>query len=230
MKPVFDSFTEPQIDRRKMLLGALFCTAAGVAAWRMPRKHLDYLGNQKLEDVVPRTIGRWSFLAASGLVVPPQDQLRDAIYSQLLTRVYSDGRSPPIMLLVAQSGSQTGILQVHRPEFCYTASGYRISSVVRHPIAVGSTVLPASGMDATNGGATEHVVYWTRVGDRIPTSWSQQKLAVAELNLKGFIPDAMLVRVSTVGQDADAARASINEFVKTMIASIQPERRSVFIA
>ena len=43
MKPVIGSFTEPQLDRRKLLLGLLFCSAAGAAAWRKPTRHVDYL-------------------------------------------------------------------------------------------------------------------------------------------------------------------------------------------
>src|SRR5258708_37147087 len=101
MKPIVGSFAQPHVDRRKVLLGLLFCSAAGLAAWRQPNKHLDYLGGQKLDKLVPKTIGRWEFVAASGLVIPPNDQLVQALYSQLLTRVYADGVNPPVMLLVA---------------------------------------------------------------------------------------------------------------------------------
>jgi EpsI family protein len=230
VKPVFDSFTEPTTDRRKLLLGLLFCSAAGLAAWRQPDERLDYLGAEKLEDLVPKKIGRWNFVAASGLVVPPEDQLADAVYSQLLTRVYWDGRSAPIMLLVAQSASQTGFLQIHRPDFCYTASGYQITPITPHPIDVGPKTIVTSSMDANAGGPTEHVVYWTRVGNQMPGSWRQQKLAVAEQNLKGVIPDAILVRVSTVTEDGAAATKAIDEFVASMIASVPASRRSVFVA
>jgi len=150
MKPVFDSFTEPQADRRKFLLGLLFCSAAGLAAARRPTKHLDYLGHQRLDELVPKSIGRWKFVTASGLVVPPNDELSNALYSQQLTRVYSDGQNPPIMLLLAQNGSQTGFLQVHRPETCYTAGGYQISELARHPIRLGSKVLVANSIDASS--------------------------------------------------------------------------------
>lgn len=230
MKPVVGSFTEPQIDRRKALLGLLFCSAAGLAAWRQPDRHLDYLGRQKLDALVPSTIGQWKFVAASGLVVPPNDQLSLAIYSNLMTRVYADGQNPPVMLLVAQSGSQTGVLQIHRPEICYTAGGYRISAVTPEPIQVGSTVVPANKMDASVDGRTEHVIYWTRVGDRMPANWTEQRLAVAEQNLRGIIPDAILVRVSAVSEDPQAARATLQSFVRALIASLPPDGRSVFIA
>lgn len=228
MKPAFDNFAEPRTDRRKFLTGLLFCSAAGLAAWRRPDKRLDYLGREKLKQLVPTKIGQWEFVTSSGLVVPPNDQLVRTLYSQLLTRVYSDGETQ-IMLLMAQSGGQTGFLQIHRPEICYTAGGYRISAVAPHPIQVGSKVVPAMGIDASSGGPTEHVVYWTRIGNRMPTSWREQKLAVAEQNLEGIIPDAILVRVSIVSNDGDAARATIDAFVRELLASVPADKRSVFI-
>ena len=229
MKQAFDSFTQPRTDRRKFLLGLLFCSAAGVAAWRKPHIRIDYLGAQKLDDIIPKTIGSWNFVAASGLVIPPEDELEKELYSNLLTRVYSDGQSTPIMLLVAQNGGQTGFLQIHRPEFCYTAGGYKISAVTPHAINLGSRVLPASRMDATLGGPTEHVVYWTRIGNTVPTSWAQQKFVVAKQNLEGIIPDAILIRVSTVNDDAVAAMAAIDQFVRAMLQSIPAAKRSVFL-
>lgn len=229
MKPVFDSFSEPQIDRRKLLLGLAFGSAAALAAWRQPRRRIDYLGGRKLSDIVPETVGKWKFVTASGLVVPPEDELQKTLYSNVLTRVYSDGRSTPIMLLLAQNGSQTGFLQVHRPETCYTASGYKISDVIPHPISVGSRVIPANRMDASAGGPPEHVIYWTRVGNTIPDSWKAQKLAVAEQNLRGIIPDAILVRVSTVTNDEAEAMNSIDDFIRSLLTSMDPRMRPVFI-
>jgi EpsI family protein len=229
MKPIVGSFTEPEIDRRKLLIGLLFCSAAGLAAWRHPTRHLNYLGSAKLEDVVPTTIGRWKFVAASGLVVPPEDQLVRATYSQLLTRVYSDGENDPIMLLLAQSGSETGILQIHRPETCYTASGYHISEVIPHPVRIGSAVLPANAMDATANDATEHVLYWTRIGNRMPANWGEQRLAVAEQNLRGILPDAILVRISMVSSDGSRAWAALDAFTRSLIGSVPANLRDVFI-
>jgi EpsI family protein len=228
MKPDFDSFTERRTDRRKFLIGLLFCSAAGFAHVRQPKVKLDYLGSQKLEDLVPKSIGPWKYVTASGLVVPPEDQFEKSIYAQVLTRVYSDGQSS-IMLLMAQSGSQTGFLQIHRPETCYTAGGYSISPLVPHPINIGSAMLPTNWMQATTGGPTEHVVYWTRVGNQIPASWRAQKWAVAEQNLKGIIPDAILIRVSTVNDDERAALGTIDNFIRALVDSVPAAKRSVLI-
>jgi EpsI family protein len=230
MNPIADLASASEIDRRKLLLGLVFGSAAAIAAWRQPTKHLDYLGRQKLDDIVPKAIGPWKFVAASGLVVPPEDQLSRTLYSQLLTRVYSDGANTPVMLLIAQSAGQTGILQVHRPETCYPASGFQISPVSEHDIAIGPTSLPTNTLSATSEGGTEHIIYWTRVGDRIPRTWKEQKFDTAEQNLRGIIPDAVLVRVSTVNNDAEAAQTVLDSFTRSLIGSVAPARRSVFIA
>ena len=122
-----DPASEGVFDRRRFLIGGPLVATAG-AAWALePRRRLDVLGKHKLEDLLPDRIGPWSFYSKSGLVVPPSDQLSQQIYSQLLTRVYVAPGSLPIMILVAQSASQTGILQVHRPEICYPAGGYQLA-------------------------------------------------------------------------------------------------------
>ena len=121
------------LSRRQVLTGLLMASAAAVAAIRKPNIRLNYLGNHNLEDVVPKRIGRWDFVTNSGLVIPPNDQLQLALYSQLLTRVYSDGNNS-IELLIAYSAAETGFLQVHRPEFCYTAAGYQLSDFVLHKV------------------------------------------------------------------------------------------------
>jgi EpsI family protein len=217
------------ITRRKFALGLAFASVAGVAAARQPSKNVDYLGKAKLEDVLPEKVGRWTFVSNSGLVVPPEDQLARALYSQLLTRTYMDEAGNGIMLLVAQSGSQSGILQIHRPEFCYTAGGYTLTPSVPHPVQLPGRELPALSISATREARTEQIVYWTRIGNHLPTSWTQQRLAVAMDNLKGYIPDAVMVRVSTYGNDKALAYADVDEFIRALMAKVTPEVRRVLI-
>ena len=218
------------LTRRKFALGLAFASIAGVAAARQPSRTVDYLGSNKLENVLPEKLGKWSFASTSGLVVPPEDQLAQALYSQLLTRVYTSGTGRPIMLLVAQSASQTGILQIHRPEFCYTAGGYELTPSSPHQVSLPPAgTLPALSISASMRGLTEQIVYWTRVGQHLPQSWTQQRLAVAMDNLRGVIPDAVMVRVSTYGNDKAAALAEIDDFIRTMIGSVAPSARRVFI-
>jgi len=217
------------LTRRKFALGIAFASVAGIAAARQPTKNVDYLGKNELDKILPEKLGRWTFVSSSGLVVPPEDQLAQALYSQLLTRVYTSASGAPIMLLVAQSSSQTGILQIHRPEFCYTAGGYELSPSTPHRVSLGGTTIPALSISASMLGRTEQIVYWTRIGEHLPLSWKQQRMAVAMDNLRGIIPDAVMVRVSTYGNDKAAALAEVDDFIRAMIGSVAPQVRRVFI-
>jgi EpsI family protein len=217
------------LTRRKFALGLAFATAAGVAAARQPNRRIDYLGDNQLEKVLPEQIGQWKFVSSSGLVVPPEDQLARALYSQLLTRTYTDESGQPMMLLVAQSATQTGILQIHRPEICYTAGGYQLSEIEPHLVRLPWRTIPTTSLSATSESRKEQIVYWTRIGDSLPSTWREQRLVVARDNLKRIIPDAVMVRVSTFGNDKAAALASIDAFIVSLMESVPPELRRVLM-
>ena len=230
MSKIADEKSRAILGRRELVLGAMFGGIAGVAWARLPTEQLNLLGSDKLEDLVPKRFGGWDFAAASGLVIPPEDQLSDSLYSQLLTRVYSDGKNASVMLLAAHSGGQTGILQVHRPEVCYSASGFTVSEATEGPILLGNRTLPALRLGASAGGFDEHIIYWTRVGRDLPVNWTEQRLSTARQNLRGLVPDAILVRISMRSPDRAGSYALLENFVRSMIVAVSPGRRSVFIA
>jgi EpsI family protein len=229
MSAEFPPDRRPALSRREVLLGAAMMGAAGLIAARKPNIKLNYLGSHTLEQVLPRRIGRWNFVSSSGLVVPPPDQLALAIYSQLLTRIYYDGKRA-IMLLIAYSASQTGFLQVHRPEFCYTAAGFGLSDFRFLNVPLSSSKwIRVNTLTALRDGGGEKLLYWTRIGNHIPTSWARQRLTVAEDNLQRLIPDAALIRISTpFDNDADSM-AAIEEFAREMVNAIAPQFRRVVV-
>ena len=217
----------PQTDRRQLLLGVAFLATAGVAKALVPRVKIDLLGRRQLEKVIPTTIGPWSLVSRSGLVVPPTDSLKDQLYSQVLTRVYDAPGRPDIMLLIAQSPAQDGFLQLHRPEVCYPFGGYRLSEVRHHELDLGhGSKLRSNFFTATSVDRIEQLMYWTRIGHRNPESWFEQRLAVAAANIDGLIPDGILVRVSTISADT-AALAHLDEFTKMMLAALAPSERKI---
>ena len=113
-----------RLSRREVVAGLAMMAAAGTALARKPDIEVNYLGNRKLDQILPNRIGRWKFVSTSGLIVPPKDQLALALYAQTVTRVYDDGKTP-IMLLLAYSakpkrvpaGSPAGIL-LHGRRIC----------------------------------------------------------------------------------------------------------------
>ena len=217
-----------QTNRREMLVGGAFLAAAAAGYALLPRRVEKLLGDAKLEALVPETIGDWRFEAASGLVLPPQDQLRDKIYNQLLTRVYIRPDGASVMLLIAYSGAQDGVLQVHRPEVCYPASGYRLTLLNEHviPIASGAS-LPSRYIVAESDTRREQLVYWTRLGEHFPTRWSEQKTAVIAENFAGVVPDGVLVRISsTVAGDAQPL---FDAFAQSLYKAVGQQMRQVLV-
>jgi EpsI family protein len=219
----------PNLSRRNLLMGAGLLGTAAVAHAMVPRNRIDLLGKSKLEALVPERIGRWEFLSKMGLVVPPEDALADKLYAQMLTRVYVSQERLPMMLLIAQSPGQDGVLQVHRPEVCYPASGFTLSDSRVHNIPIGDgRTIPTRVFTASGADRVEQLIYWTRIGRDLPTSWAQQRLSVAEANLRGDVPDAVLVRISTVSADP-AALGEVDEFARAMIAGMNPRSRPVLV-
>jgi EpsI family protein len=220
--------TNTPLARRQLLSGAALLAAAGAALAFTPRTVLRTLGGGKLEALVPHQIGEWRFQASSGLVLPPADQLRDRLYSELLTRTYRSPDGSVMMLLIAYAGSQDGTIQVHRPEVCYPASGFRLTDIEDRDVKLAPGVdVPSRYIVAETELRTEQMIYWTRLGHLFPRKWSDQKLAVIEENLRGIIPDGVLVRISTLGQ-ADA-RANLDGFASALFGAVGPRMRSVLV-
>ena len=63
----------------------------------------------------------------------------------------------------------------------------------------------------------------------MPATWSAQKIAVAMDNLKGLIPDAVLVRISTVDPDEGDSFDRLQRFVAAMVSSLPADRRKVLV-
>ena len=218
------------MSRRNMLLGGALLATAGLAYARTPRTHHDLLGKDKLEAVIPKRIGPWELEFRNGLVLPPEDQMRDQLYAQILTRVYTSAAHPPIMLLIAQGRGQDGTIQIHRPEVCYPAGGYSLSEGTVESIQLqGGAPLPTRRFTAFGSDRTEHLLYWTRIGRLLPTTWLDQRLAVFEENMRGVIPDAVLVRVSLIGADRSAANGPLEDFSRALVSSVQPATRRFLV-
>lgn len=217
-----------QMSRRQMLIGGGLLAAATAGLVLKPRQQENLLGPGKLDDLVPKQFAGWQFNTASGLVLPPADQLRDKLYSQLLTRVYVREGMPPVMLLIAYSGAQDGTVQVHRPEVCYPASGYRLTRIEPHvvPMAPGIAV-PSRVVVAETDVRREQLVYWTRLGGHFPRSWAEQRAAVIAENFAGTIPDGVLVRLSTTGNGE--ATPMLDRFAHDLYGAIGPRMRQVLL-
>lgn len=216
------------LDRRKVVLGLGLVAASGFAQARLPVPNMPRIKADDFRDMIPRQVGDFSFQAESGLVLPPSDALSSRLYDNLVTRTYSAGNGMGVMLLIAYNNKQDGVLQIHRPEICYPAGGFDLSPV--EPINVPLTSkseLPGQIFSANSEVRDEVVLYWTRVGSSFPRRWIDQRLAVAEANLRGVVPDGVLARVSMISGDMDQARPVLEQFIRQLHDASKPQTRQI---
>lgn len=216
------SRTGGSFDRRQFVLGgALLATMAATWALR-PRQTASRLQPGMLDRAVPTTIGGYRFMTASGLVLPPQDEITERIYDQVLTRVYAAESGPSVMLLVAYGSAQDYTLQAHLPEVCYPSSGYTLTGLSRVPVNLSGAHETATYLTAERADRIEQVFYWTRIGDKFPATLADERFAVIKSNLTGVLPDGVLVRISALSPDRSAALVQLADFNQALLAHISP--------
>ena len=218
----------PRPDRRQLILGTALLATAGLAnALRptdAPAATID------LMRAIPLVLGPYRYDSAIALVLPDAGETSQRIYDQVLTRSYVAAGRPPVMLVIAYGAAQDTGLALHRPDACYPAAGYRIEAtraVQARPGEAAAT--PATLLTATRQDRVEQVLYWTRIGDRFPTSALAEKLDILRANLSGDRPDGVLVRLSVEDGDPAAALAQLQRFVATLLATIGPAARAKLV-
>lgn len=207
-----------EVSRRDLLLGSAALGTAAVAAALTPR-HRTTGGGDDLAGAIPSRIGSWTHGDAEGIIRPPEAEPSDSPYDQEIARTYRSGAALT-MLLIAYGATQSDRLQVHRPEFCYPANGFSLAPTKTLALADGrGGAIPACFFTAMLGDRREHVLYWVRIGDYFPRNWWDQHRALLMSSLRGLVPDGILVRLSTIGADADEARAQLIGFAGALLRS-----------
>lgn len=142
-----------------------------------------------------------------------------AIYNSVLARTYVNNRNQRVMLSVAYGGDQADGTRVHRPEVCYPAQGFQVTSEGRRVLMLNGHALPVRVVMATLGTRSEPITYWMVVGSQVVTSGGEQKLVELRFGLQGYIPDGMLVRVSSIDTDMEAGLSVQREFIEDLAAN-----------
>jgi len=216
--------------RRHALMGLACAFGAGGAYALTPRNHVRLLGDDKLENIVPKQFGSWSDKPTNAIVTADDDDLASRLYSQILTRMYvNEDSGNSVMMLIAYGDTQNDMLQLHRPEVCYPAFGFVVEESRRHDLDVGGAVVPSRVLTASASGRVEHILYWTRIGEHLPTDGREQRVAKLQDQFAGIIPDGVLVRISLVGPDKEEAFAAVSTFARDMVHAIKPTRLPALI-
>lgn len=218
------------IRRRDVLLGGLSAATMGAAALAVPRRKLAANRDVDLDKAIPKRFGPWEIIVAPDNVLPQdENSLAAQLYSQLVSRVYVAPGQPPIMMVVAYGDTQSDTLQLHRPEVCYVAAGFKVSPTraIEVPVAGGS--VDAVYITAEAAYRYEQILYWTRLGDELPRNRWDQQMAKFRAGLKGVVPDGTLVRVSTITQPGDPMPEVLNVFVRQLLQAVSPKAQAALI-
>ena len=216
-----------------ILLACVAMLAAALLA-SMMTPHRLMARTQALFDIeshIPYAFGDWSRLKGVQAVKPPPDGLEAVIYNQEVSRAFVDREGHVVFLVVAYGESQSDRLQLHHPEVCYTAQGFRVTRpfTAKFQWSPDASPIPLTRLTATREDRIEPISYWMRIGyDVANSNWARQGLKL-QYGLRGWIPDGALFRVSTVGLKPDLSFQVQDRFIRDILASVTPETRAFMV-
>jgi EpsI family protein len=189
-----------------------------------------------LEQVIPKQFGTWRLAPDITPVTPadPEGYVQadpfSRIYSQEVGRAYTDGHGNIVMLMVAYGPVQNYRLKAHRPEMCYTAAGFKVSSKTTAHVTYrnGAGPLKVARLIAERESRFEPITYWMRVGNDITTGVIDRQIIRLKYGLRGIIPDGALMRVSTVGLPEETSYKLQDQFIRDLLAAVAPQNLKFF--
>lgn len=210
-----------------LMLGAVVLAQAFT-----PRARLAALSSDlKLEAAIPQAFAGWRVdpNAFAQVINPQQAALLSTLYAQTLTRTYIGPAGERVMLSIAYGTAQAGELELHRPEVCYVAQGFAIRAGGHSAVATDASPVPVQRLLARLGGRSEPISYWMRVGDDVIPSGVEQQVSRLKQGLRGWIPDGLLFRVSTLSTEPAAAYAQHERFMADLLQSVDPRTRRFLV-
>ena len=210
--------------RRVLLLTALMVAAAVAGELLRPTERLaDLKPRIALDQQVPEAFGEWKLDRSIRPVVPDPglQAMLDVLYSQTLARTYINARGQRVMLSIAYGSDQSNeATAVHRPEFCYSAQGFRVQGAGSASLAIGGTQVPVARVVAQLGQRIEPITYWVTLDEAATLPGLGRKLQQIRYGLRGQIPDGMLVRVSSISPVLDEAFAVQQRFLEQLHTAV----------
>lgn len=212
------------------MIAVLFIATALAAHTFKPTKRLaDQRSKINLATEIPTAFGDWTEDTSLTPILPnPEVQAKlDVLYSSTLARTYRNNAGQRVMLSIAYGSDQSSeATSVHRPEFCYSAQGFKVSNLGQATLNIGSHQLNVQRLLGVLGQRRETVTYWITMDDIATLPGLSRKLAQMRYGLRGEIPDGLLFRVSSFAanneQSYELQDQFLNDLSKNMSAALVP--------
>jgi EpsI family protein len=210
------------------MLGAMLLAVAMTPRNLMARTHDVF----NIDQHLPTKFGDWKPVAGLNVVTPPApDSLEASLYNQEASRGFVDPDGHVVMLMVAYGESQSDRLQLHHPEVCYTAQGFRVSRTSADKLEYASSAPPLklTRLVAKREDRVEPISYWMRIGyDNANGNLARQALKLG-YGLRGLVPDGVLFRVSTIGVPAEQSFKIQDKFIHDLLNAVDPETKQFMV-
>jgi EpsI family protein len=220
------------MSKRVVFVAAVAASLMAVCSWfgayAQPQTRMaDLHPRSPLAQVLPAAFGDWRVdEMASNVELPPDVAAQvKAIYTEVADRVYVNNKGERIMLTIAYGRDQSDGFKVHRPEVCYAAQGFTVASPQDATLSLGSHDIDVKHVDTHMGARKEPVTYWMVIGDQVVSTATRHKLQQVRYALDGLIADGLLVRVSSLSPEPEAAYAAQAAFVREWRMHVPPSQR-----
>ena len=225
---------DPVLTRRAAIAAVLMAAAAAGGQAMVPTRRMsDMRGNFRLEELVPLQFGEWRLSPnpTAGIVDPEAETLLNKLYSQLLDRAYVNASGYRVMLSIAYGQDQADdSVQLHYPEVCYPAQGFKLNSNVVDKVDVPEGPIRVRRLQTQRtDDYFEPVTYWTIVGDQQSLGGWDRKMSEIRHGLRGEIVDGLLFRVSSSDRNSDQGFRVQNQFIRDLVHSLTPAARKQLV-
>lgn len=220
------------VSLKHLMIGFAMLSAVGLTYALTPKaKVADQESKLNLETMIPQQFGDWKVdETIVPLQVSPDVQAAlDKVYNQTLSRTYVNSRDERIMLSIAYGADQSDNVAIHLPEGCYRGQGFAVSNKTESMMQTLFGEIPVAKLIATKEARYEPITYWVIVGGQVARDNWEMKKAKLKFALKGEVADGLLVRVSSVGLDAQRGYEIQREFSEAMLKALTPEQRARMI-
>jgi EpsI family protein len=218
------------VRRRAFLATGVMAGCAGLSAVAL-RPPPPVPPSTRLDELLPSSFGSWRIDPVSRAFVRGSDLQGKLVsfYDDLLERTFVDDAGYRIMLsiaYVAQAFDDGSTLQVHLPEICYRVSGYRLGETARSSLALPDRAVPVMQLEASLPGRHEPLTYWVVVGGAVVNDHGRMRKQRMLAALRREPLDSMLVRVSSIDQDAARAYRKQFEFSASLAEAMPVTKRA----
>lgn len=211
---------------QSLLVFALMMAATLAASSYKPTDRLsDHKAKIELDQQVPTSFADWTQDSTQMPVLPnPQVQAKlDVLYSSTLARTYRNKAGQRVMLSIAYGSDQSSeATSVHRPEFCYSAQGFKVYNHGEATVAIGNRNLQVQRLVGVLGQRREPITYWITLDETATLPGLSRKYQQLRYGLRGQIPDGLLLRVSSIsGNDLEGYKLQV-KFLNDLATGMAP--------